>query len=55
MQMTKQHFKAIGEILRNHSASEELAKEMGRYLARQNENFNILKFLEVSLGIDLTS
>ena len=55
MALTKKHFIHMAEILKKHNASEELCKEMARFCALHNENFNVLKFLGAALGIDLIS
>jgi len=55
MVMSKKHFIHMAEILKKHEASEALCKEVGQMFALYNSNFNMLKFLEAALGVDLTS
>lgn len=48
--MTRKHFNAIAEVLREHSASDELVADLARVLAETNPGFNYLRFIQAALG-----
>lgn len=44
--MTKKHFQAIADILRDHDAKPELKSELARYFKSLNPRFNRDRFLQ---------
>lgn len=52
--MTKKHFIELAQILKEHNASEDMVKDVANFCAKDNPNFNFLKFMEAALGITLT-
>lgn len=48
MMLTRKHFRAIAEILKNNSASEKLINDFSHYLRSENSNFNFNRFKTAS-------
>ena len=50
--MTRKHFKALAQILKEHKADGVLIRDMAHFCYNQNSNFNRARFYE-ACGLEL--